>query len=148
MPSIQPSFFTFPTKPARSQEQERLGLLGLLKPDGEVDVEAMRYFSRVFAGQLCAYLCAGSDAGEVTALAQAFSELAARQDYRHIYLLVSIQYDRMGQVLPDPVWWLADHPAAMGLFSLGFVEQLSTLSSTLQQEGGMPGGQADGGGTG
>ena len=98
----------------------RLERMGILRPDGEVNVEVMRAFVQIFGGLFFDDLCDFySDQGEVSAVTAAFSELAARKDCQNIYLLISLQYDTIRKPLPDPIWWLAGCAPALSLFCLG-----------------------------
>ena len=80
--------------PFDSSTGARLERMGILRPDGEVNVEVMRAFVQIFGGLFFDDLCDFySDQGEVSAVTAAFSELAARKDCQNIYLLISLQYD-------------------------------------------------------
>ena len=110
--------------------------MGILRPDGEVNVEVMRAFVQIFGGLFFDDLCDFySDQGEVSAVTAAFSELAARKDCQNIYLLISLQYDTIRKPLPDPIWWLAGCAPALSLFCLGFVERLLELSENQASNG-------------
>ena len=114
----------------------RLERMGILRPDGEVNVEVMRAFVQIFGGLFFDDLCDFySDQGEVSAVTAAFSELAARKDCQNIYLLISLQYDTIRKPLPDPIWWLAGCAPALSLFCLGFVERLLELSENQASNG-------------
>lgn len=79
--------------PFDSSTGARLERMGILRPDGEVNVEVMRAFVQIFGGLFFDDLCDFySDQGEVSAVTAAFSELAARKDCQNIYLLISLQY--------------------------------------------------------
>ena len=91
--------------PFDSSTGARLERMGILRPDGEVNVEVMRAFVQIFGGLFFDDLCDFySDQGEVSAVTAAFSELAARKDCQNIYLLISLQYDTIRKPLPDPFW--------------------------------------------
>jgi len=106
----------------------RLERMGILRPNGEVNIETMRAFVQIFAGLFFDDLCDFySDQEEVTAVTSAFSELSVRKDCQNIYLLISLQYDTIRKPLPDPIWWLAGCAPALSLFCLGFVERLLKL---------------------
>lgn len=116
--------------------------IGLLTPAGDIDTQAMGYFTRLSAGQFLMYFLSSHKIQDIQELNAAFTELSSRQDYWNIYLLLSIQYDQMGLELPDPVWWLSDHPEAVRLFALGFAEQLDRLLGQTTQGGGVDHDQA------
>ena len=122
--------------PFDSSTGARLERMGILRPDGEVNVEVMRAFVQIFGGLFFDDLCDFySDQGEVSAVTAAFSELAARKDCQNIYLLISLQYDTIRKPLPDPIWWLAGCAPALSLFCLGFVERLLELSENQASNG-------------
>ena len=118
----------FVSDPFNSSSGARLERMGVLRPDGSVNVEIMRAFVRIFSGLFFDELCDFYTSQEqVSPVLTAFSELAARGDHQNIYLLLSLQYDTIRKPLPDPIWWLAGSPPALSLFCLGFVEQLLLL---------------------
>lgn len=122
--------------PFDSSTGARLERMGILRPDGEVNVEVMRAFVQIFGGLFFDDLCDFySDQGEVSAVTAAFSELAARKDCQNIYLLISLQYDTIRKPLPDPIWWLAGCAPGLSLFCLGFVERLLELSENQASNG-------------
>ena len=121
--------------PFDSSTGARLERMGILRPDGEVNVEVMRAFVQIFGGLFFDDLCDfSSDQGEVSAVTAAFSELAARKDCQNIYLLISLQYDTIRKPLPDPIWWLAGCAPALSLFCLGFVERLLEFFGLLDEK--------------
>ena len=99
--------------PFESSTGARLERMGILRPDGEVNVEVMRAFVQIFGGLFFDDLCDFySDQGEVSAVTAAFSELAARKDCQNIYLLISLQYDtiRNRSLIPSGGWPAAHQP--------------------------------------
>ena len=44
-----------------------------------------------------------------------------------MYLLLSIQYDCIRKPLPDPIWWLAGHTAAVREFMTSFMDRYKRL---------------------
>jgi hypothetical protein len=110
----------------------KLFRMGLLTPAGEVDAAMMRAFSCIFAGQFLEDLCDHhASLEQIMEVAEAFAELASQDDDHHIYLMLSIQYDRMRKTLPDPIWSLINHDPARKLFCSNFVERfLELLNST------------------
>ena len=126
-------FISVSPDPFDSSTGARLERMGILRPDGEVNVEVMRAFVQIFGGLFFDDLCDFySDQGEVSAVTAAFSELAARKDCQNIYLLISLQYDTIRKPLPDPIWWLAGCAPALSLFCLGFCR---TASGTVGKSG-------------
>lgn len=122
--------------PFDSSTSARLERMGILRPDGQVNVETMRIFVQIFAGLFFDDLCDFySDQDKLSFVTDAFSELAVRKDCQNIYLLISLQYDTIRKPLPDPIWWLAGCAPALSLFCLGFVERLLALASTQLTQG-------------
>lgn len=122
--------------PFDSSASARLERMGILRPDGQVNVETMRTFVQSFAGLFFDDLCAFySDQDDLSSVMDAFSELAARKDCQNIYLLISLQYDTIRKPLPDPIWWLAGCAPALSLFCLGFVERLLALAGVQPTQG-------------
>ena len=136
---LNPGYVTF-TKNADTFDGSapaRLQRMGLLMPNGKPNVQTMQVFTNIIAGQFFDDLCDyHSDAEHLASTLAGFSELAARRDYKKVYLLLSIQYDRLRKPLPDPVWWLAGVNPAVELFSAGLVERLTQLmsESTCREE--------------
>ena len=122
--------------PFDSSAGARLERMGILRPDGQVNVETMRTFVQIFAGLFFDDLCDFySDQDDLSCVLDAFSELTARKDFQNIYLLISLQYDTIRKPLPDPIWWLAGCAPALSLFCLGFVERLLALAGTQLAQG-------------
>ena len=119
-----------------------LSVLGLREASGKINTSVMECFTRLSAGQFLMNFLSSHKIQDIQELNAAFTELSSRQDYKNIYLLLSIQYDQMGLELPDPVWWLSDHPEAVRLFALGFAEQLDRLLGQTTQGGGVDHDQA------
>lgn len=122
--------------PFDSSTSARLERMGVLQPDGEVNTETMKAFVHIFAGLFFDDLCDFySDQEQLTVVATAFSELAARKDCQNIYLLISLQYDTVRKPLPDPIWWLAGCAPALSQFCFGFVERLLSLLNDPANQG-------------
>ena len=114
--------------PFDSSAGARLERMGILHPNGEVNIETMRAFVRIFAGLFFDDLCDFyADRQRVNSIMAAFSELASQKECKSIYLLISLQYDAIRKPLPDPISLLAGSISALSLFSIGFVEHLLAL---------------------
>ena len=105
----------------------RLYQMGIVKRDGEINVENMRLFTRIYAAQFYYNLCDSYAKSTVGTVLASFDELSGRMDYKGIYLFLSLQYDQLRKPLPDPVWWLMGSPKALKIFSIGFVESLTEV---------------------
>ena len=100
----------------------RLYQMGIVKRDGEINIENMRLFTRIYAAQFYYNLCDSYTKSTVGAVLASFDELLGRKDYKGIY-----QYDQLRKTMPDPVWWLMGSPKALKIFSIGFVESLTEV---------------------
>lgn len=94
----------------------RLYQMGIVKRDGEINVENMRLFTRIYAAQFYYNLCDSYAKSTVGTVLASFDELSGRKDYKGIYLFLSLQYDQLRKPLPDPVWWLMGSPKALKIF--------------------------------
>ena len=116
--------------PFDSSARTRLIRMGLSDKDGKIDHEVMSIFAGVFAGlffdDLCEY---HDDTHDLLAIYETFQKLYKRQDYQHMYLLLSIQYDYIRKPLPDPVWWLAGDNNAVKEFMTLFMARYEHLMS-------------------
>jgi hypothetical protein len=116
--------------PFDDSAKARLVNMGVLNKDGAVCREAMSAFAGVFTGlffdDLCDYF---NSPGDLREIFRKFTELHRRDDYQHMYLLISIQYDYIRRPLPDPLWWLAGNTAAVREFMPLFMKRYSRLMS-------------------
>lgn len=109
--------------PFDGSAQVRLLRMGIIDKNGQLDREVMSAFAGIFAGlffdDLCDYYDDAEDLLEIYGMFRAFY---SKQDYQHMYLLISIQYDSIRKPLPDPVWWLAGNHAAVKEYMTLFME--------------------------
>jgi len=83
----------------------------------------MNVFADIFTGLFYEDLCDFYDTDDFLTIYETFSALHKKEDYQHMYLLMSIQYDYMRKPLPDPVWWLAGDSAAVKTFMTLLIER-------------------------
>ena len=106
----------------------RLRDMGLAGGDGAARPENMAAFTAIFAG-----LFFGDtrdfyhSTNEIATIYKAFSALRAKEQYHHMYLLYSLQYDYLRKPLPDPVWWIAGAPELIAIYMDGFVTRFGEL---------------------
>lgn len=113
----------------------RLCRMGLLGEDGEIDNAMLDTFSRVAAGQFLDDLWERlSTKEQVMAVIEAFNRLALRKEYQQMYLMLSLQYDRIRKPLPDSLWSMSEHPSLQRAFSFGFYQHLLELAARTMQE--------------
>ena len=108
---------------------ERLRRMGLLTETGSIETSALTALAHTFAGLLFDDLCDASQdySGVQTELQQLF-DAVDRAEPRQKFLLLCLQYDRLSQVLPDPIWWISGTPEIAGEFAGHFIRHLKKLS--------------------
>lgn len=108
--------------------EERLKRMDLLKADGEANKTSLLTLSAVFAGLLFDELCDFYQDYSMVKddLGQLFSA-AETADARQKFLLICLQYDALGQALPNPIWWISGSPALAGAFADSYVLHLKKL---------------------
>ena len=112
----------------------RLCRMGLLTESGGVNEAAMDVFAHIFAASLFDGLCdAYEDQRQISQVMSAFRELAANQDAKRMFLMISLQYDALRKPLPDPIWWLAGNVPALTRFSLDFAAYLLRLAEDMEK---------------
>ena len=120
----------------------RLKHMGIIDDAGQVRIQAMTIFTRIFTGLFYDDLRDVHDIDDLLTIYDTFKAIYEKEDYHHMYLLMSIQYDYMGKPLPDPVWWLAGDSEAVMAFMVMFVnafERLMTNDGILKPgEGVIP----------
>lgn len=109
--------------------EERLKRMGLLTKTGSIEASALTALAHAFAGLLFDDLCDASQdySGVQTELQQLF-DAVDRAEPRQKFLLLCLQYDRLSQVLPDPIWWISGTPEIAGEFAEHFIRHLKKLS--------------------
>ena len=91
---LNPGYVTFTKNadPFDGSAPARLQRMGLLMPNGKPNVQTMQVFTNIIAGQFFDDLCDyHSDPEHLASTLAGFSELAARRDYKKVYLLHSIR---------------------------------------------------------
>ena len=109
--------------------EERLKRMGLLTKTGSIEASALTALAHAFAGLLFDDLCDASQdySGVQTELQQLFDAVDCAEP-RQKFLLLCLQYDRLSQVLPDPIWWISGTPEIAGEFAGHFIRHLKKLS--------------------
>lgn len=114
--------------PFDGSARERFAHMGLVGNNGNLRIKHMLIFTNIFTGAFYDDLLDfHGDAGGVLAVFEAFKALYKKEDYQHMYLLMSVQYDYMRKPLPDPVWWLAGEGEAVSAFMVMFMPQFERL---------------------
>ena len=111
--------------------EERLKRMDLLKADGEANKTTLLTLSAVFAGLLFDELCDFYQDYSMVKddLGQLFSA-AETADARQKFLLICLQYDALGQALPNPIWWISGAPEIAGAFADHFIRHLKKLNGS------------------
>ena len=119
--------------PFDGSSRARLARMGLIDCSGELIISAMAVFADIFTGLFYDDLrdYHANTEYQLT-LFKTFGALYKKEDYQHMYLLISIQYDYMRKPLPDPVWWLAGESAAVKAFMTLFIERYERF---IQEDG-------------
>lgn len=108
--------------------EERLRRMNLIRSDGEVNKPSLLALSAVFAGLLFDELCDfyqdySMVKGDLSQLFSAAETAEARQKF----LLICLQYDGLGQALPNPIWWISGNHNLAGIFADGYIRHLKQL---------------------
>lgn len=108
--------------------EERLKRMDLIYPGGEVNKPSLLALSAVYAGLLFDELCDFyQDYSMVREdLSQLFSA-AETAEARQKFLLICLQYDGLGQSLPNPIWWISGNQNLAGVFADSYVLHLKQL---------------------
>ena len=110
---------------------ERLHRMGLLSAEGTAEKTSLSTLSCVFAGLLFDDLCdACQDYSSVQAELQQLFDAADQAELRQRFLLICLQYDRLSQILPDPIWWISGAPEIAGAFADHFIRHLKKLNGS------------------
>ena len=111
--------------------EERLRRMGLIRPDGEVDKTSLFALSAVYAGLLFDELCDFYQDYSMVKddLDQLFSA-AETAEGRQKFLLICLQYDGLGQTLPNPIWWISGNSILAGTFADSYVLHLKQLCAS------------------
>ena len=102
--------------------------MNLYDPEGKVNRTALIVLSKVYAGLLFDELCdfyqdyfmVRDDLGQLFSAAQT-------ADDRQKFLLICLQYDGLGQALPNPIWWISGNTDLAGAFSDEYIQHLERL---------------------
>lgn len=108
--------------------EERPRRMNLIRSDGEMNKPSLLALSAVYAGLLFDELCDFyQDYSMVKEdLSQLFSA-AETAEARQKFLLICLQYDGLGQSLPNPIWWISGNPNLAGVFADSYVLHLKQL---------------------
>ena len=111
--------------------EERLRRMDLLQSDGNVNKPALLALSKVYAGLLFDELCDFYQDYSMVKddLGQLFTAAETAED-RQKFLLVCLQYDELGQSLPNPIWWISGNTNLAGAFADSYICHLKQLSDS------------------
>lgn len=111
--------------------EDRLQRMNLYDSEGEVNHTALTALSKVYAGLLFDELCDFYQDYSMVRddLGQLFSA-ATDADARQKFLLICLQYDALGQALPNPIWWISGSPDLAELFSDNYIRHLKLLCNS------------------
>ncbi len=101
----------------------RLIKMGLMLDGGEVDINSMEIFARMYFGLfIWETECAEISREYCENVCSRFCDLSRKEEYGQMYLLLAVQYDRMRKPLPEAVWWLFNSEKAVSSFMCCFTE--------------------------
>ena len=111
--------------------EERLRRMGLLTETGSIETSALTALAHAFAGLLFDDLCdACQDYSGVQAELQQLFYAADQAEPRQRFLMICLQYDRLSQILPDPIWWISGAPEIAGAFADHFIRHLKKVNGS------------------
>ena len=112
---------------------ERLRRMGLLTKTGSIETLTLTALAHAFAGLLFDDLCdACQDYSSVQAELQQLFDTADQAEPRQRFLLICLHYDRLSQILPDPIWWISGTPSLAGEFAERFLQHLKKLNQAAE----------------
>lgn len=110
---------------------ERMKRMGLLTETGSIETSTLTALAHAFAGLLFDDLCdACQDYSGVQTELQQFFDAADQAEPRQRFLMICLQYDRLSQMLPDPIWWISGAPEIAGGFADHFIRHLKKLNGS------------------
>lgn len=93
--------------------------MGLLSDDGNTEIAALSSLGRAFAGLMFDDPCDScQDYSSVQTELQRLFDAADHAEPRQRFLWVCLQYDRLFQVLPDPIWRISGTLSLAGDFAV------------------------------
>ena len=105
--------------------------MGLFTKTGSIEASALTALAYAFAGLLFDDLCdACQDYSGVQTELQRLFDAADQAEPRQRFLMICLQYDRLSQVLPDPIWWISGAPEIAGVFADHFIRHLKNLNGS------------------
>lgn len=108
---------------------ERMKRMGLFTKTGSIEVSALTALAYAYAGLLFDDLCdACQDYSSVQVELQQLFDAADQAEPRQRFLMICLQYDRLSQILPDPIWWISGTPEIAGEFAGHFIRHLKKLN--------------------
>lgn len=111
--------------------RERLRRMELLTETGSIKASALIALAHTFAGLLFDDLCdACQDYSSVQVELQQLFDAADQAEPRQRFLMICLQYDRLSQILPDPIWWISGAPEIAGVFADHFIRHLKNLNGS------------------
>lgn len=114
--------------PFDESAQIRLIHMGIANKDGQLNQDILSIFTMVFTGLFFDDICDFyNDIDELLMIHKVFTEFYEKEDYQHMYLFFSVQYDNIRKSLPDPVWWIAGSTFAVKGFMTQFMDCFTKL---------------------
>jgi hypothetical protein len=118
----------------------RLKSVGVLNPDGKVNLDIMPVYAGIFCGHFYdafADYYGDEHAENLAAVYESMKMLHQREDYSHMFLYLCMQYDSIRVQIPDPVYLLAGNPGAVRAFMSCFLDKLAQFTTVLRPAEGL-----------
>lgn len=113
--------------PFEASAVQRLSRMGLVDSCGALNEPVMEAFIQIHVGLFFSSLCDYYKPDQIENIFTLFQTMAEREDYLRMLLLLSIQYDHMRRLLPDPIWWISGHSEIVQTFMAGFYRKLEQM---------------------
>ncbi len=107
----------------------RLARMGLIKPDGSQNEDALEVLARVYAALFFDRLCDSfADFEQMTLICEGLIKQQEAKDPRQKMLSICLQYDALHLTLPDPVWWIIGNEQLVAVYVQAFLQHLARIA--------------------
>ncbi len=121
-----PSIINTPN-PFDESAPARLVNMGVLNKEGDINQDIMSSFIVIFTGLFFDDINDYGDAERMARTHKVFVNYYNEEDYWNMYLFISIQYDMIKKIMPDPIWLIAGNKLVVKEFMTGFMKCFNTL---------------------
>jgi len=135
----QPPILRIPN-PFHESAKTRLVHMSVINQKSQINQATISTFADIFTGLFFDDICGFySDAKDLLPIYENFAAFYEKEDYQHMYLYFSIQYDYIRKPLPEAVWWLAGNSEVVKEFMTLFIvrfKKIMTEADFLAANGG------------